>query len=309
MGQWFHVKQHTMKTLRTCKICSSSKTKITKQCQDHLLSKETFYIRQCENCLFEWTDPQPEENNIGKYYKSVSYISHSDCRLNIMDWCYHKARTIAKLKKGNIIGKGNGKLLEIGSGTGSMLQHCQKLGWDVIGIETNKEARKIAKTKNKLDVKKSLEQANIMDNSVDTIMLWHVFEHLSSPKQLLKTLDRLLIEGGKLVIAVPNSRANEISIYKEKWAAYDVPRHLFHYNKDSMKRMVKEQGFEINKTIPLWFDAYYISILSERINKNRFSFIKGMVIGSWSNLKAWLYNAEFSSLVYVLTKKTTKESV
>lgn len=302
------MKQLTMKTLKTCKICCTSKTKITKLCQDHLLSKETFGIRQCENCLFEWTDPQPEESNIGKYYKSVNYISHSDCRVNIIDWCYHIARKIAVLKKGGIIGKGNGKLLEIGSGTGNMLQHCQRLGWDVIGIEPNKEARKIAKTK-KLDVKESLEQANIMDNSVDTIMLWHVFEHISSPKQLLKTLDRLLIEGGKIVIAAPNSRANEISIYKEKWAAYDVPRHLFHYNKDSMKRMAKEQEFVINKIRPLWFDAYYISILSERINKNRFSFIRGMVIGSWSNLKAWLYNAEFSSLVYVLTKKTTNESV
>ena len=106
-----------------------------------------------------------------------------------------------------------------------------------------------------------------MNNSIDTIKLWHVFENISSPKQLMKTLNRQLKVGDKMIIAVPDSRTNEISVYKEKWAAYDVPRNLFHYNKDSMKGMVKEKGFEIYKTIPLWFDAYYISILSERIKQ------------------------------------------
>ena len=294
-----------MNQLTTCQICQSSETKIIKRCRDHLVSKKTFGIRQCAHCLFEWTDPQPSKKRIKKYYKSKKYISHSDCKLNLNDWIYHIARSVAKHKKRNIVGKGKGLLVEIGCGTGSLLKYCQELGWRVVGIETNHKARKTSKLKHGLVLKKSLANANLSENSINTIMLWHVFEHLYDPNGIITKLERLLIEEGRIIIAAPNSRANEIDIYNEGWAAYDVPRHLYHYSKENMQQIAKNNGFEISKIVPLWFDAYYISILSEQMNDNRFAFVKGLLVGTWSNLKAWLFNKEFSSIVYVLTKKQT----
>ena len=299
----FHVKQLTMKQQLKCHNCLSTNSKLHRNCADFLTQGDTFEVWQCLDCQLEWTNTNIKGRKLAAYYKNPGYISHTDCKTNILERCYHVARNIAMVKKSRIIGKGNGTLLEIGSGTGGLLSYCRQKGWKVIGIEPNKTARVLALKKNKVKLLKQFKFRELEHEKIDSIMMWHVFEHIRKPKKMMRKIGKLMNDKSKLIIAAPNSNANEIAIYKKYWAAYDVPRHLFHYNRKSIKHMAEENGLEIKKIVPLWFDALYISIISERIKGNKLAFFRGLVVGCWSNLKAFLQNKEYSSLVFILTKK------
>lgn len=300
----FHVKQLTMKQHHKCHNCHSTNSKLHRICTDFLSQQETFEVWKCLECQLEWTKTNLKGKKLAAYYKNPCYISHTDCKTNILERCYHTARKIAMIRKGKIIGKGKGRLLEIGSGTANLLSYCQQKGWNVIGVEPSKTARSLALKKNKIKLLKRFKFREFEHDSLEIIMMWHVFEHVRRPKKLMKKISQLMNKKSKLIIAVPNSNANEIAIYKRYWAAYDVPRHLFHYNKKSIEHMAEEYNLEIKKIIPLWFDALYISIISEQLKGNKFAFFRGLIVGCWSNVKAFLQNKEYSSLVFVLTKKT-----
>lgn len=270
--------------------------------KDHSVSGEEFQLTRNSEYGFLVTTPQPTLDKLPEYYQSEDYISHTDSKRNVFEKVYHLVRTIALKKKLNLIDSFFSKekmLLDIGCGTGDFLQIAQQNGWTVSGIEPNDEARKIANSKTNTSVFNTSHLLNFQDNSFDVISLWHVLEHLPDLENQIENFKKLLKPNGRLVIAVPNYKSYDAKYYKQFWAAYDVPRHLWHFNQDSISKLVSKESFEIIKVKPMWFDAFYVSLLSEKYKTEKMNFIKGFWVGLLSNVKA-LTSKEASSLIYII---------
>ena len=295
-----------MNTIENCPLCMSKQLAKHLKCIDDTVSRETFPIYKCEKCAFLFTNNTPENKNLGKYYQSEEYISHSNTNKGLFNKLYKLARSINLKQKVNLLGKETGLLLELGSGTGELLAACQKKGWKCIGVEPEEKARKQAYKNHKLELAKTSQNVEISENSLDRIMLWHVLEHIPNLKETIRNIKYWLKMEGELIIAVPNHKSWDSKYYQENWAAYDVPRHLYHFDKDSMSRLLELHNLEITKIKPMWFDAFYVSILSEKIKHGQKNMIKGAIIGLISNLSAFFGNKEFSSQIFIIQHKKAK---
>lgn len=295
-----------MKKLTACPVCGSSQSKSYLKCLDYMKSKETFLLVECQDCQFIFTNPRPNDEMLGEYYKFEDYISHSDTKKGLISKCYHAVRIINIKNKIKLLPKKKGLLLEIGSGTGKLLAKCKQIGWNVIGVEPNSYARKIAKEVNGIELLKDTTELQLKSNSVDAVMMWHVLEHIPNLNESLKKISTLLKTNGVLIIGVPNSKSYDATKYKENWAGYDVPRHLSHFQKSSLKILAEKHGFEVKKIKPMAFDSFYTSLLSEKIKSGKYNYVKGFSTGLKSNVKAMLGNGEYSSLIFILEKTQNK---
>ncbi|WP_100610491.1 class I SAM-dependent methyltransferase [Confluentibacter lentus] len=248
------------------------------------------------------TFPQPASHKLSDYYKSEDYISHTNSRRNLFEKIYHVVRMFSlrqKLKLINPFSTEERTLLDVGCGTGDFLEVTKKNNWKVFGIEPNIEARSIANKKTENTVF-DVEQLYKFDaSSFDVITLWHVLEHLPNLEEQLLILKKLLRPNGVLIVAVPNHKSYDAQYYKEFWAAYDVPRHLWHFNKESISKLFVDVSMKVVKTKPMYFDAFYVSLLSEKYKSCRMNFFKGFWIGLLSNLKSLKTN-EASSIIYII---------
>lgn len=268
---------------------------------DHSVSGEPFTIVECLNCNFRYTNPVPEENEIGKYYKSVDYVSHSSSKKGIINRLYHvvrwySLRSKVKLVKGLVKGR---DLLDIGSGTGHFLKVAKESGWNVVGLEPDSDARNLAQVQNGVELQ-PIENLHAMSGQkFDVITLWHVLEHVYHLKRDLEKITTLLKPDGAIVIAVPNCASFDADYYKEFWAAYDLPIHLYHFRRRNIEVIAAEFGFELAEIKPMIFDSFYVSMLSEKYKKG--NILKGVLIGLKSNWRA--HEDSYSSQIYILRRK------
>ncbi|HEX2976919.1 MAG TPA: class I SAM-dependent methyltransferase, partial [Bacteroidales bacterium] len=269
-------------------------------------SKEVFAVQQCEECGFRFTQDAPEEAQAGRYYESEEYISHSNTSRGIINRVYQFSRNLMLRKKAKLVRKitgiSRGTLLDIGSGTGFFAGFMKTKGWNVLGIEINEKARNFSRKEFGIGVLEPSEIKNVEPASFDCITLWHVLEHFYDPYKYMEDISRLLRPGGKIIIALPNSGSYDCSKYGEYWAAWDVPRHLWHFTPNSFRRFSENTGFEITAIKRLPLDVFYISSMSEKYMGSGLSFLKGMVTG----FRFWLLSnfniARSSSLIYILRK-------
>ncbi|MGB1308118.1 MAG: class I SAM-dependent methyltransferase [Oceanihabitans sp.] len=275
------------------------------QVKDHSVSGEMFQLIENKTYGFLETKPQPKENKLSEYYKTEDYISHTDSKRNLLEKVYHIVRNISLKRKLHLINSFPSiekKLLDIGCGTGDFLQVAQKNKWQVYGIEPNPEARKIANSKTNNAVSETEKLTTFSKQSFDVITLWHVLEHLPNLEEQVSIFKNLLKENGTLIVAVPNYKSYDAIHYKDNWAALDVPRHLWHFNKESIAKLFEKEKMQVLKTLPMKFDAYYVSLLSEKYKTGIMNPIKAFWIGFLSNRKA-KRSGEYSSLIYVLKNK------
>jgi len=250
------------------------------------------------------TIPQPSANTLSEYYKSEDYISHTDSKRNWFEKAYHFVRGMALKRKLTLINSFpvSGKIiLDVGCGTGDFLQAAKNSSWNVYGIEPNEKARAIANSKTKNQVFDTNTLQEFESGTFDVITLWHVLEHLLNLETEIQNLNRLLKPNGRLVIAVPNFKSYDAKHYNAFWAAYDVPRHLWHFSQTSISKLFSKNNLEIEKTLPMTFDAFYVSLLSEQYKSGSKNPLTAFWIGLQSNLKA-KRTGEYSSLIYVLKK-------
>jgi len=270
--------------------------------KDHSVSGEEFELIQNSEYGFLETTPQPSSDKLPEYYESEDYISHTDSKRNLFEKAYHVVRSMSLKKKLNLINSlasEEKKLLDIGCGTGDFLQAAQQNNWHVSGIEPNKEARDIANKKTNNSVFETKQLLKFEPNSFDVISLWHVLEHLPNLEEQVAIFKKLLKPNGTLIIAVPNYKSYDAKYYKRFWAAYDVPRHLWHFNQASISKLVSKQSLKVEKVKPMWFDSFYVSMLSEKYKSGIMNPIKGIWIGLLSNVKA-ITTKEASSLIYII---------
>ena len=286
--------------LTACPVCGSTKFNEVLEAKDHLVSRETFKIVECADCTLRFTNPRPDNQDLGSYYKSDEYISHTNEGNNLVNRVYKMARYFTLRSKEKLIGKESKlkRLLDVGAGTGHFINHCQKQGWVTIGIEPDDQAREIALEQTKQSIYATLE--DVTDKGFDRITLWHVLEHLPDLNNSLGKIKNLLDEQGKLFIAVPNYLAYEETKFKDNWAAYDVPRHLYHFTPEAMQILASNNGLKIDETYPMWLDSFYISLLSNKQKFNKNKYLNSFLTGLLSNIYA-KKSGNFSSLIYKLS--------
>jgi len=295
-----------MVTYTSCPVCKSTQIQLQLSAKDYTVSGESFSIVACNNCTHLFTQNVAQQNEIGKYYASENYISHSDTQIGLVNKLYHSIRKRTLQSKKKLIEreteKSNGNILDIGCGTGAFLNTMQKGGWKITGLEPDETARVKAKTLYGIDPQPSNNIFNLSNNSYDAITMWHVLEHVHELNEYVAQLKNMLTDNGKIFIAVPNYTSYDAQHYGQFWAAYDVPRHLYHFSPESMKKLVEQHGLTIKKIKPMWFDSFYVSMLSEQYKNGKGNLIKAFLVGLVSNIKTLFNLKKCSSLIYIIEK-------
>lgn len=286
-----------------CPWCGSENAQLHLELKDLFLTQEPFKIFECKECGLLYTTPRPNKDEIGRYYKSEEYYSHQENKEGFIPKVYEKVKSVNLKNKYGIAteGKEKGKALDIGCGVGDFLHTMEQHGWDCTGVEPSEDAKAIAKKRIKGQLLSSEEQENLLDSSFDLITMWHVLEHVDDIRWQIQQLHRLCKQGGRIIIALPNYKSYDGQYYKAEWAAYDVPRHLNHFNKETLIKILEESGLRHVKTEKLVWDAYYISYMSEKYRKHSIPLLRGAFRGLISNCKA-RKSGEWSSLVYVFER-------
>lgn len=293
-----------MEILSNCPVCNSLNFKPFLICKDNTVSRETFTIIECVSCGFKFTNPRPEENKLGDYYKSEEYVSHSNTNKGLINTAYQMVRKYTLLKKLQLISKfyKTGKILDIGCGTGEFLKTFKDAKWQTLGIEPSADVRKMAIEKYGLDVKEEAEIKNLEASGFDVITMWHVLEHVPHLNDRIEDLKRLLKPNGIIIIAVPNCTSLDAKIYAENWAAYDVPRHLYHFSPKDIETVFKNHELKVFRILPMVFDSFYVSMLSEKYRSGKSNIIRAIWNGFRSNLAALKYGKTYSSQIYLIRK-------
>jgi 2-polyprenyl-3-methyl-5-hydroxy-6-metoxy-1,4-benzoquinol methylase len=273
--------------------------------KDFSVSQEEFQLVQCATCSFVFTQHIPDEKSIGPYYKFDDYISHTDTQVGLVNKLYHYIRKKTLLKKLSWIKKytklNQGKILDIGCGTGAFLHTMQKNKWSIEGIEPDETARNKAKELYQLQPNNPEKLFNYPNSEYDAITMWHVLEHVHELDAYMQQLKKLLKPDGSIFIAVPNYTSYDANHYKNYWAAYDVPRHLYHFSPQAMKVLATNNGFEIETQLPMWYDSFYVSMLSEKYKKGNIIF--AVIIGFFSTINTFFNKEKCSSITYVIRHK------
>ena len=291
------------KKITKCPLCSSKDIKNLIICEDHLVSGESFAINVCNSCTFKFTNPRPENELLHKYYQSEHYISHTSKANSLRHVLYKTIRNYTlknKLKLVNSLSK-KGNILDVGCGTGEFLKTYSNANWTIQGIEPELKAREKAEKLLGIKLIKSLFDCK-NENKYQIITLWHVLEHLPELNKTIEHLKKLLSKQGRLIFALPNVDSYDAKKYKEYWAAYDVPRHLYHFSQISFNKLMKNHNLKIESTKPLKFDSYYVSLLSESYKSKYFNYTKSFINGWKSNTYAKKNKNNYSSLIYIVKK-------
>jgi 2-polyprenyl-3-methyl-5-hydroxy-6-metoxy-1,4-benzoquinol methylase len=270
--------------------------------KDFSVSGESFSLLLNEEYQILKTHPQPTLDKLGSYYEFEDYISHTDGKRTLFEKMYHFIKRKAIRDKVSLINSYQpvkGRILDIGAGTGDFLLECKNQNWDILGIEPNDKAKGIALGKG---IKFGDTIEKLESNSFDVITMWHVLEHVPDVEHQVAELKRLLKPSGTIIIAVPNFKSYDANHYKEFWAAYDVPRHLWHFSKTAIEKLFDKQNMNLEDIKPMWFDSFYVSLLSEKYKTGKMNFISGFFIGLISNVSGF-FKKEFSSHIYVLKNK------
>ncbi len=294
-------------TYQQCPVCKSPKIGFALSAIDQTVSKESFEVWECSDCTVRFTQRVPVASEIGRYYMSQDYVSHSDTKKGIINRLYHWVRSYTLVSKKKIIRKlttlNTGTLLDVGAGTGAFAATMKKAGWTVTGLEPDETARQNAKQNYQLDLNSPEELYKLPSVTFDAITMWHVLEHVHDLHGYLDTFQRILKHNGTLFIAVPNYTSFDAEAYNEFWAAYDVPRHLYHFSPHSMDILVEQHGMQVIAHKPMWFDSFYVSMLSEQYKNGYNNIISAFWKGWLSNWEVFNDTSKCSSVIYVIRKK------
>lgn len=296
-------------SLNVCPLCGGTQLEPTLTCVDHYVSGEVFRLYRCHDCGFVFTQDFPAETEIGRYYDTPAYISHSDTRKGLVNTLYHWVRAYMLRRKARLVEDqahcNGGRLLDIGAGTGYFAHTMQRRGWQVEAVEKNVAARAFAEEHFGLRIQPENVLPDLPGQQYNVITLWHVLEHMEHLNETWVHLRRLLAPRGVLIIAVPNSSSFDARKYGAHWAAYDVPRHLWHFTPDTMQRMGAKHGFILSGHYPMPFDAFYVSMLSEKYLHHSLPFVRGLMTGTAAWFKALARKEQSSSMIYVFRGRST----
>lgn len=297
-----------IKSNTTCPICHGYRVSYYVSCQDNFTTEEVFKLYQCDNCQLLFTKDAPTPNQMERYYSSKNYISHTNTNQGAINKIYHLVRSYMLKRKVKLVEKYSntkkGKLVDIGAGIGLFCQAMQETNWKTIGIEPSKAAREYAQKQFNIKLETNNYWESIAAGSIDTITLWHVLEHIPNLNETLEKINQALKSNGTLILALPNYTSYDAQVYKQDWAAYDVPRHLWHFSPEGINKLLKSHSFTLKLIKRMPFDAFYISMMSEKNRGTSFPLIKGFWRGLLGGGSALFNKKASSSLIYIFKKNS-----
>lgn len=301
-----------MEVLSECPVCGNQGFNPFISCKDYTVSNDVFNIDSCNSCGFKFTNPRPEERDLGKYYESDDYISHSNTNKGLINKIYQVARHYTLSKKLQLVSatarKKEASILDYGCGTGEFLNTCKTAKWKTKGVEPSDLGRKQAIENYGLEIYDDVFNPAFNGDKFDVITLWHVLEHVARLKPTMERLLSLLAEKGHIIIAVPNPASLDARLYAKQWAAYDVPRHLYHFTPDTINKLAEQFSLELVRMLPMTLDAFYVSMLSERYvgeekgTQSALGLPKAFINGLRSNFNAAMHPGQSSSQIYVFKR-------
>ncbi|MEO7768527.1 MAG: class I SAM-dependent methyltransferase [Ferruginibacter sp.] len=289
-----------------CPCCGSKSIGKVLACKDYTVSNSMFEVWECEDCTLRFTQNAPDQDSIGAYYQSDTYISHTDTEKGMVNRIYKQARSYTLNWKMRLLKKGRdghldkGALLDIGSGTGAFLHKAFTAGWEVTGLEPDDGARTICKEKYDIQPEPPGKLFELSTAKFDVVTMWHVLEHVHELHEYMGEIKRVLKPGGVALIALPNYTSKDAMHYAGYWAAYDVPRHLYHFSPKAMRILIEQHAMKLEAVKPMWLDAFYIALLSEGYKNGKSNLPAALWNGLQSNLHALKDKFSCSSLVYII---------
>lgn len=289
-----------------CPVCYSTDKRNVFAVKDYTVSQELFQVKECHTCSVRFTQDVPDAASIGRYYKSEDYISHTNTSKGLINRLYQLVRKMTLKQKGKLIEKNtgtkNGTLLDVGAGTGAFLNEMKQRGWQVTGLEPDEDAKITGKKLYGIELNEISLFDQLEKDRYDAITMWHVLEHVHDLQNYVAQLKLLLKENGKIFIAVPNYTSKDASIYKAFWAAYDVPRHLYHFSPASMQLLMEKHGLKIKTLKPMWYDSFYVAMLSSKYKNGKTNLLASFINGIRSNIAALGNVKKCSSIIYIIEK-------
>ena len=289
-----------MENIQNCPVCGSPHSSLKFKAKDYTVSNEMFHIVSCDSCRLIYTNPRPAAHEAGPYYHASAYISHSDTNEGIVNKLYHAVRKFTLQSKTNWIEsekKGNRELLDIGCGNGHFLAAAKQKGWNINGVELDPETAARAANLTGLSIAPSLKEID-PEKEFQVITLWHVLEHVYELEEYFQFFKGRLAKDGKLLFALPNPASFDATYFKQYWAAYDVPRHIYHFTPATIAALAQKYGFKLKSSRGLIFDSFYISLLSNEYKTGNKRLLHSFCIGLLSNLRAMLGKPNYSSNLY-----------
>jgi len=298
----FHVKQIEEKIkILSCPVCEKTDIDEYLTTKDYFFTRESFTLSKCAKCNFVFTNPIPAD--LGKYYETEDYLSHNTKSGGIISNIYSAIRNMNIMRKYNLVIHycTNGSILDIGCGTGDLLRSFKNHGWETTGIEPNKKAREIAQKQNDVKVFTEEKLNEFEDGKFDVVSMWHVLEHVEDINERMKQVSRLTSTHGTMIFALPNLNSPDAKKYGHYWSGLDVPRHLYHFTQETFEKLATKHGLKLVHAEPMKFDAYYVSMLSEKYRGNKYYLPAAFLNGLVSNIKAKSKN-NYSSMIFVCKK-------
>ena len=290
----------------SCPVCGGNKFSEVLSVKDFTVSQEIFPILECRDCSLRFTQDVPGPDDIDRYYRSADYISHSNTSKGIINSLYQAVRKRTMNGKRNLVqqftGIKKGSILDVGSGIGTFAHTMHTAGWTVTGLEPDAGARSVAKEQYALELQTMESFYQLKADTFNAITLWHVLEHVHDLHPYVRQLKKVLKDKGKIFIAVPNYTSADAAIYKKYWAAYDVPRHLYHFSPRSMNALMEKNGLKVDAYKPMWYDSFYISLLSSKYKSGQPQLLPSFWNGLRSNFSALSDTKKCSSVIYVISK-------
>lgn len=287
-----------------CPVCNHTEFRKLLKVKDFTVSDESFELVECVACGFRFTANPPEQDQIGRYYQSDAYISHTDSKKGIFNRIYQLIRKQAIASKRKLVIHqshcSTGHLLDYGCGTGAFLMEMKSAGWQVQGMEPDPGAASRAAELTSSTISHPDQLSSLPGKSFNVVTMWHVLEHVHDLHGTLEQVKRILKQDGTLIVAVPNHKSFDATHYAEHWAAYDVPRHLHHFSPDSLSKLMQLHSMKVTAIKPMWYDAFYVSLLSEKYKTGSMRLIPALLTGIVSNLNAIFKKGVCSSQIYII---------
>jgi 2-polyprenyl-3-methyl-5-hydroxy-6-metoxy-1,4-benzoquinol methylase len=290
-----------------CPVCKSHNLQPVFNVKDYTVSGKEFEIVHCNDCTLRFTQDVPVLEEIGQYYKSEDYISHTNTNKGLINRLYQRVRVRTMKQKAAVVkkytGLQTGNLLDVGSGTGTFLHTMRLQGWRVSGLEPDADARELARTEYGVESNPSHLLFSLDSCSFNAVTLWHVLEHVHALHEYVEQMKKLLAKNGVLFIAVPNYTTKDARVYGKYWAGYDVPRHLYHFSPKAMQTLMEQHGLEIAGMLPMWFDSFYVDMLSSKYKTGKINYVSAGLHGLASNINAVGNVQQCCSVIYVVRAK------
>ncbi len=291
----------------SCPVCQHSHFKPVFDVIDQLVSRESFTLMECESCHCRFTQDPPDLVNATRYYQSSDYISHTNTRRGLINQIYQLVRRRTLVDKVRLVEKSTGlkggRILDVGSGTGAFVAALRRAGWRADGIEPDSTARHTGLKEFGISLMEADQLFKLPAGEFDAITLWHVLEHVHDLEGYMQQFQRLLKPGGSLLLALPNYTSWDAKQFGNWWAAYDVPRHLYHFSPDSIRVLSKQNRFDLDAIRPMWYDAFYIALLSHQHKTGSSRWLSSLWVGLRSNWLALTNKERASSLIYQLKSR------